>query len=591
MFGDLRDSFIEQADASRRERADAEARHHEEIILPFRRTNPGGNVELPSFAEMVEESYRAKLNVYETEDINTLLWTRVFKAWGRNGKDFSPEQFCTLIEDNNKGKEGKAGLSNNTIYNWRNHPDKYKCIAVSVKVMSKAFGYAHNNYNNIISDYSHELMLWQIIDGRLFKNPYPADASRDGTAWSPNVGITPPYVHEARNALDAAIDAAQAASDHGALVRELIDASGISMSRLQTLVGCQQLHQWCKSANIEDVSMAKRFLNIVHPPALQAYPARAKKQNRRMLGLLTGRLLDLPAIMQEVQKEGIENPGGQLLVLLTGRKGLVTIPADDLAEALRDKGHDVSVDKVKKMRSSSRQRGGGITEPLARSILAIVQEKAGIAVEPEQYDSILDIFTNCQSPSKLLARCVKGELAIGEMVRMSYERKDMTQAEFQDRVQIAQTSDFLLGKSHLENGSARNIADWLGFKKEERRQFIVLATGHKASLNTMAILNEVLAGTKLRVEGLRMIYDASGMTRVELAEASGVDISYSVKKISQGRLSASPGDMRILSGLCGLKWHDDDFIHAFSTGWVARSTKGTLSSAIGPVMRSEAASR
>jgi hypothetical protein len=337
--------------------------------------------------------------------------------------------------------------------------------------------------------------------------------------------------------------------------------------------------------------MAQRFLNIVHTPALQAYPARAKKQNRRLLGLLTGRLLDLPAIMQEAQKEGIENPGGQLLVLLTGRKGLLTIPADDLAEALRDKGHDVSVDKVKKMRTSSRQRGGGITEPLARSILAIVQEKPGIAVEPEQHESILEIFTNCQSPSKLLARCVKGVLAIGEMVRMSYERKDMTQAEFQDRVQIAQTSDFLLGKSHLENGSARNIADWLGFKKEERRQFIVLATGHKASLNTKAILNEVLAGTKLRVEGLRMIYDASGMTRVELSEASGVDISYSVKEISQGRLSASPGDMRILSGLCGLKWHDDDFIHAFSTGWVARSTEGTLSSAIGPVMRSEAASR
>jgi len=186
---------------------------------------------------------------------------------------------------------------------------------------------------------------------------------------------------------------------------------------------------------------------------------------------------------------------------------------------------------------------------------------------------------------------VKGELAIGEMVRMSYERKDMTQAEFQDRVQIAQTSDFLLGKSHLENGSARNIADWLGFKKEERTQFMVLVTGHKASLNTMAILNEVLAGTKRRVQGLRMIYDASGMTRVELAEASGVDISYSVKEISQGRLSASPGDMGILSGLCGLKGYDDDFIHAFSTGWVARSTEGTLPPAIGPVVQSEAASR
>ena len=26
----------------------------------------------------------------------------------------------------------------------------------------------------LLNDYSHELMLWQIIDGRLFKNPYPA---------------------------------------------------------------------------------------------------------------------------------------------------------------------------------------------------------------------------------------------------------------------------------------------------------------------------------------------------------------------------------------------------------------------------------
>ena len=160
---------------------------------------------------------------------------------------------------------------------------------------------------------------------------------------------------------------------------ELIDASGIAMSRLRTLVGCQQLHQWCKGANIEDVSMARRFLDIVHSPALQAYPASAKRQNRRMLGLLTGRLLDLAAIMQEARKEGFENPGGRLLVLLTGRMGLVTIPADELAEALRDRGHDVSADKVKRMRRSSRQRGGAITEPMARSILVIVQEKAGIA--------------------------------------------------------------------------------------------------------------------------------------------------------------------------------------------------------------------
>ena len=34
------------------------------------------------------------------------------------------------------------------------------------------------------------------------------------------------------------------------------------------------------------------------------------------------------------------------------------------------------------------------------------------------------------------------------------------------------------------------IADWLGFKKEERRQFVVLATGHEASLDAMAILDE-----------------------------------------------------------------------------------------------------
>ena len=139
MFGDLRDSFIEQADASRRERAEAEARYHEENILPSRRTNPGGNVALTILRRDGRRKLPRKDRANEDEDINTLLWNRVFKAWGRNGKDFSPEQFCTLIEDNNKGKEGKTSLSNNTIYNWRNHPDKYKCIAASVKVMSKAF--------------------------------------------------------------------------------------------------------------------------------------------------------------------------------------------------------------------------------------------------------------------------------------------------------------------------------------------------------------------------------------------------------------------------------------------------------------------
>ena len=81
------------------------------------------------------------------------------------------------------------------------------------------------------------------------------------------------------------------------------------------------------------------------------------------------------------------------------------------------------------------------------------------------------------------------------------------------------------------------------------------------------------------MEGLRLIFDASGMTRVELAEASGVDISHSVKGISQGRLSASDFAMRNLSGLCGLRGHGADFVQVFGTGLVARPAKGTSSSA------------
>jgi hypothetical protein len=575
LYGDARSTLRTSAVAEQQARIDAKDRDMQMRILPLRKSNPAGDLNLLSFAEMVEESYRAKCAGESDETIVTLLWGRVFNAWKRDGSDMSPEQFCALIETNNANSDGKARLTNTSIYNWRNHPEKFKPIAETVEVICRAFGMLPKSENPEAEEYMHELMLWKIIDGRQFRNPYPSLAAAGDNG--DNIADTVPV---ATSGLDEAIVSAKAAGNHGALVRELIDASGISLSRLQTLLNCQQIHQWCKGACIEDVATARKFMALTCPDA---------KENKALLGLLTGRIFDVQAIIDEAVKQPMTrkqdseelvidtiadaeiNHGGKLLVLLTGRKGLVTISAKDLAEAMSVKGHKISEEKVKKMRASSFERGGRITEPMARSILETVQEKAAMKLSDVETAQCVDILTNCPTPSVLLARCVKGEIKIGDLLRQTYERKGMRLEDLQNEVELAHLTNFLLGKASLDHESATKMANWLQFEGDDRRKFMVLATGHDVSIDPLAILDRVRSGELIQTEGLRQIYDASGMTRSELAKASGVDIAYSVTEKSKGRITAAPENMRKLAALCGLGERVQDFTETFSGRWTARA--------------------
>jgi hypothetical protein len=110
----------------------------------------------------------------------------------------------------------------------------------------------------------------------------------------------------------------------------------------------------------------------------------------------------------------------------------------------------------------------------------------------------------------------------------------------------------------------------MSLKSEQRRQFIVLATGHEAAFDPIAILYNVRCNEVSRLDALRLILDASGMTRGQLAEASGVDMAYCTQTRSGGRIKAPAGNMETLAGLCGLTGFEDEFIHAFSTQWVSR---------------------
>jgi hypothetical protein len=578
LYGDSRATLQAFAAAEQQARIEAKERDIQQRILPLRASNPAGDLSLPSFAEMVEESYRAKCAGKSDETIVSLLWERVFKAWKRDGSDMSPEQFCALIETNNANSDGKARLTNTSIYNWRKHPDKFKPIAETVEVICRAFGMLPKAETPEAEDHTYELMLWKIIDGRQFSNPYPplAVATEDK---GENIPDAKPV---AAGGLSEAIVAAKAAGNHGLLVREMIDASGISLSRLQTLLECQQIHQWCKGAHFEDVATARKFIALTCPDA---------RDNKALLGLLTGRIFDLPVIIEEaakqpmMRKDGSDelvvdaaadaeiNHGGKLLVLLTGRKGLVTISAKDLADAMSAKGHKVSEEKVKKMRASSFERGGRITEPMARSIVEIVQEKASMKLGEGEIEQCVDILTNCPTPSALLARCVKGEMKIGELLRQTYERKGMRLEDLQSEVKLAHLTNFLLGKADLDHESATKLVNWFVFEGDDRRKFMVLATGHDASIDPSAVLDRVRSGTLAQTEGLRLIYDASGMTRTELAKACGVDIAYSVTEKSKGRIMAAPENMRKLADLCGLGARLQDFTETFSGRWAARATQ------------------
>lgn len=531
-----------QAEAAAKERARREAEERMAANrIAWRMRNPSGMTDKPSMQEMIEAGHS------NGEDFVKLLFDRVLPTWNQ----LSQVKFCQHVEalNSSQARAGKNTLTDSVLSSW--HAGHSKPLRDSLRVICDAFDITPEAGEVMAL---HERMLWRAVDGHAFSYGGLSDEA-----------ALQKCIQDAKGE-----KADPTLSESGALVSELIDASGIRFERLQELLGVQQVPAWRKGAKIENVQKALDFLQLVGPMASPGhYTKEQNAQRREILSIITGREFDLDKIMDEALKA--PNPGGDLAIRLTGRKGVVTVTTDELAKGISVSGDEVNEHHVKKMRTSSQlARGGKIFEPKARLIVDMVKARMqplideGIC-EPmteAQQSRALDILTRVEHPKKMLEKCEKGLMAIGAMVRDTCERKGLNHSgpnSFCEQVGISSISGFVLGKADVEPEVARKMAAWFkknyDFTEQEQEKFIALAQGINLSRTPDMILADVATGTVDRVLGLRQIYSYKGMTREKLAEAADVayhTIQYSLTEVSGGRIMAETDAVRRIGKCCGI---------------------------------------
>ncbi len=553
-----------QADASA-----AAAQEREAGRETWRATNPKGFEQKRSFQEMLEESHA------KGEDFKAFLFDKVMPEWG----NMSQVAFCELLNTNNAGKEGilKPTVTDTILSSWR--AGKTSPLRDSVDVITHAFGMrpAENELMSV-----HEKMLWKGIGGHEF-------------TWGEEKGVA---------AIDTAIKETRKTGDTGRLVSELIDSSGIRFERLRETLNVQQLPQWKKGAKIEDTEMALKFLRLVNPQATEvplvgeaaaghAGAYTVSRQNAGLLSLVMGREFVVDTAIEEAKKQG--NPGGAMFLAMTGRAGAVSIRPTEIVTQFNAAGLACTEERVKKMRTGTQmQRGGGITEPYAKAIIAMTEGSAkhltalGVytPMTAEQKAEALDVLTSVPHPKKMLASALKKELPIGKLVEKTCDRLGILhvgEGSFCEQVGISHMSGFVTGKSSLQRDTAEKMAKWFAakyeFTKAEEDQFIALATGLDVKRTPDIILEEVKVGLLGRVEGLRQIYDFSNLPRPELALKAGVPyhaVQYSVTETSGGRIIESPEAIRRIGLASGVtEAAIGDFVSVYDGKQVARKEAQT----------------
>ena len=519
---------------------------------PLRSSNPANAADKPSFQEMLEETHR------QEGSFSSLLFHNVLPTWG-----LTNEQFCKHLEALNEGREGKKTFNVTTLDTWEK--GIYTPLRESMNILCDAFDIKPAEGQKMAP---HEAMLWRISGDHPFQ-------------WKHKKGV---------EALKQAIADSKASNNHGPLVAELCESSGIPFKHMQDLLDTKQLAQW-KTGNghIEDTGKAIEFVNMVNPCLGHKDEAR-KQYNSDIFALVTGRPNDIDQILKEARTKG--NPSGALFSALTGREGIIQISSDDIVTIMQKAGiTDFAKSAVSRMRNPiNKLRGTDIHETHANAILNALEERIKPLVEAGMYKEItqkqreecIDVLTGC-SPRKMLAECVAGNMNIRMLVKLAYKRKGLHQqgeGSLTEQSGIWNLSHFLRDEErHLTPEVAARLGEWFKthyeFDKKELRQVMALAEGVDLRESPSEILDKVIAGTMERPAALQAIYDQTGLTREGLADAAKVPVNlirYSVTQASGGRLASNEIEddqlakyIVAIAKEVGLSKRRDQFAEQFST--------------------------
>jgi|GEM_PF-5408504 len=561
IYGDIganfQDAYREHSKLLEKQVADAELQR----VAGFRAFNPDGKKEAQSFAEMIEAAYRETLaKPGQKISMGDFIHQRVLPEWGAYGKPMNAYVFCDMLKARDAHVRGGGFMVPATLSKWKTTPDaqiKLPTMAAFVKAFRL--------------DEAHELMLWKVINGKPFRNPYPgAVAKGDAVAE-----------------LQTAVSNCVTAKSHGKLVGALLDASGIPRDRLQEVVGSSGMYHWEHSDSVIDtVKVADKYMDTVLAPFNAVDTKKTAVIRQQLLPVLTGRLFDVDSLVKEAKRDGVDNPGGELFKLLTGKRGAIYLSDDDMIAAFAEKKVTVSHAKMDGMRSNTRGKHDNIYENVADTIITIVEEKAGICFTDEQREECTEILTGFPSAAQMIAQLREGKITPGKLAQKICLRRNIDFEKMASDTGCSCTTmtKFMHDTEFLGHEFARNVSAAIGYKGEDKRAFVVAATGHDVSLPPGALLGQAVGKStpQQRVPELRKIYDWSAMTRQELADASGITLSTLNRGIladTGGTISAPPDNLRALAMLCGFDHQQTkQFVSTYASPWVgstaSKSSRG-----------------
>ncbi len=376
-------------------------------------------------------------------------------------------------------------------------------------------------------------------------------------------------------ALVSAIDDAIAADDRSLLMRSLVSASGMPISRIAELTEVHEslFHQWMHEGTnrrIDDRDRAIRIVDLLNPPTLAlcpGTPAKVQHQNERAVRLLTsnvGSLADafraaaeiaVPPELASCQEAEKTFRAATLLRLAFGRDSLTSLSGPEVGRLLEAQNLG-DLQTFRHLREGIRCQGrksARRASPEQASFLASLLQQSLGNVTDQQYQQFvervacvdLDSLENLRPPAQLLRQVnpPAPTLTVGAITCEIMQRRGGL-ARFSREVGISQPAlRAFVSRSNrtLHHRVARRLAErGMGFApgSEEFRQFVIhcTTTRRKSDRPVMVRLSDIFQEftrrqqqaetprqmTRIRAAAMRALLTQAALSPRELAAALGV---------------------------------------------------------------------
>ena len=370
------------------------------------------------------------------------------------------------------------------------------------------------------------------------------------------------------------VDVALSTGKRSALMRALVDSSGMPLARIAelTAINPSMFQQWMRDSleqRIENLDRARTILNLLNPPPLKRWPITAHRiieQNERALTLLTRNAASLDEALRAAQEcpipaeYGLDQEGEKtyraatLLRMAFGRGSLTNLSGPEVGRKLETAslGNEHAFNHLRDgVRDAGRKSARRATLEQAEFLADLLDEQFGELTQAHRKEFIgcvacvdLDELEYRITPVEMLTRAADADspFTIQDMMsEMAQRTGGIARFSRESAVSATVIRRFISRKGHyLQHRVASRVAErCLGFhsQSEEHRVFVVLSVAAwqqpkkvrvRLSDIFMDYSEELSSATKLeqvrqiRADTMRTIVSQAAMSPRELAGKLGV---------------------------------------------------------------------